>query len=228
MNYSAKVKKILEESYGKYNNNPELIKIVLDLLGKEGHRKIQSSLFKDLIAQYALLHEKLKDKLEYITHISETDPLTKIYNRIKFMKELNKEISNLKKNKTELSIIMFDIDHFKKINDIYGHDVGDLILIELTCLIKTLISEKDTFTRWGGEEFMILLPNRTLSEITILAENLRDKIEHNNFSKVEKVTCSFGATIFINDLDEINSFIKRVDNGLYRAKNSGRNKVIII
>ena len=122
---------------------------------------------------------------------------------------------------------MYDIDHFKKINDNYGHDIGDEILIELTDLVRKSIRNIDILARWGGEEFMIITPNTDINSTKLLAERLRKEISEKDFYKVDKLTCSFGVTSF-KEKDDIDSIIKRVDKALYKAKNGGRNMVVKI
>ena len=120
---------------------------------------------------------------------------------------------------------MFDIDHFKRINDTYGHDIGDDVLVNLSELVKTCIRETDIFARWGGEEFMLLLPHTTMLNASKLAERIRAIIEKNNFPTVGTITSSFGVTQYVNT-DTAETFTKRVDRALYKAKETGRNRVI--
>jgi diguanylate cyclase (GGDEF)-like protein len=119
---------------------------------------------------------------------------------------------------------MFDIDHFKGINDTFGHDAGDNVLKKLAEIVKKEIRDTDIFARWGGEEFIILLPNTQVNGGTEFAERLRKKIEDKNFKNPETVTVSLGVTAFKTD-DTEDSFLKRVDDGLYLAKKNGRNRV---
>ena len=171
----------------------------------------------------------LEEKIEEITRLSETDQLTGIYNRVKFIKGLEKEINRVERYQSNLSLIMFDIDHFKEVNDNYGHDIGDQVLIKLTKLVSRLIRETDVFARWGGEEFMILTPHTNLNQAIELAERIRKTIQEAKMNKVDYITCSFGVTAFKpkSDADE-DDFTKRVDNALYQAKENGRNQVVSI
>ncbi|MBF0344903.1 MAG: diguanylate cyclase [Nitrospirae bacterium] len=155
------------------------------------------------------------------------DPLTSIYNRKKFEDELNKEIERVARYKSQLSIIIFDIDHFKQINDRYGHQVGDYILQELTALVDIHIRNTDIFARYGGEEFVVLTPETSLEGARELAEKLREKIDKYLFNHVEHVTCSFGVSEFVLD-ESAYIFIKKADYALYIAKNKGRNRVKVI
>ena len=167
-------------------------------------------------------NREMEEKLEklYIT-----DQLTGIFNRVRFCDALDEEIKKLKSNRNaNLSIIMFDIDHFKKVNDTYGHDVGDEVIKKLVDVVRGCIRESDTFARWGGEEFMVLLPNADLESAYYLAERIRHTIEKSHFEQVGTVTCCFGIAEFLPG-DTVDRFTKRVDKALYKAKQRGRNRV---
>ncbi len=156
-----------------------------------------------------------------------TDSLTGIYNRAKFSSALLSEITRIKRYPTPLSLIMLDIDHFKKINDTYGHSIGDQVLKDVSAVVTMTVREQDLFARWGGEEFMMLAIQSDLNGTKKMAEKVRKAIEANHFQDVDTVTCSFGVTEFQKD-DSIDSFIRRVDKALYRAKNEGRNRVEVL
>ncbi len=154
-----------------------------------------------------------------------TDKLTKIPNRAYFEEEFRKEIARYKREKTPLSFIIFDIDKFKDFNDNYGHQMGDDILRDLAKIVKKTTRQTDTLARWGGEEFVEILPNTALLNAKKVAEHLRETIEEYSFQDDLKVTCSFGVAEF-NDIDDTQqSVMKRADDALYRAKASGRNRV---
>lgn len=169
-------------------------------------------------------NEELKRLNEILIRQAASDPLTGISNRTKFNEVLEKEIARSKRFKLPLSLIMMDIDHFKEINDTYGHIAGDNVLREFASKVSKSIRKNDLFTRWGGEEFMILVTNVIRSGTVIFAEKLRLEIEAFDFSPVRRITCSFGVTEFEKN-DTIDSFIKKVDIALYRAKSAGRNRV---
>jgi len=156
-----------------------------------------------------------------------TDPLTQIYNRLKFDNALEKELSRVRRYGVDLSLIMFDIDYFKKLNDTFGHLTGDAVLIGITQLVSQKIRALDVFARWGGEEFMVLLPETNLKGAIKMAEKLRGIIEEETFEKTGKVTCSFGVTCYKED-ESFDSFTGRVDTAMYQAKEEGRNRVITI
>ena len=155
-----------------------------------------------------------------------TDELTDIYNRAYFEDVFNKEIIRFKQEQLPLSFIILDIDRFKKFNDTYGHQLGDEILKELSRIIKEHTRQSDIFARWGGEEFVKILPNTSLKGARQLAEHLRAIVEHHIFIDNLRVTCSFGVSEFkIYDTKE--SVMKKADDALYRAKTNGRNRVEI-
>ena len=166
-------------------------------------------------------HQRLVEELE---NISITDPLTSIYNRRKFNELLAMEIERSKRYQNTLSIIMCDIDHFKKINDTFGHDVGDKAIRKFSKQIRENIREIDMLARWGGEEFMILMPNVSVENAHSIAEKLRMIIEKTAIETAGSFTASFGVTDLMLD-DTAETFIKRVDQALYKAKHGGRNKV---
>ncbi len=193
-------------------------------------RFVALAIFFDITDKVLLERELKKEKLHF-QELSETDPLTGIFNRRKLDNILDGYVKLAIRYNMPLSLIMLDIDHFKEINDNYGHQIGDNILIELANLIKTNLRETDFFARFGGEEFMILMPETNLIYAKAKAESLRKLIEENVFKYIYRLTCSFGVVEyggkdnFGSTQDIINSFIKRVDNALYRAKENGRNRV---
>ena len=163
---------------------------------------------------------------EAITKVAQKDELTQIYNRTKFNSMLSLALRNAEIYNEAFTIILFDIDHFKEVNDTYGHNVGDQVLIQLASLIKSQLRNQDTFARWGGEEFIILSESQTEDDSYILASRLRKTIESFPFSMVDQLTCSFGLSQCKNN-DTATSLLKRADDALYRAKESGRNKVCV-
>ncbi len=165
--------------------------------------------------------KKLEKELERLATI---DRLTSIYNRYKMDISLQKHMEISKRYKRPLSFIYFDIDHFKRINDTFGHKVGDLVLIQLCSLIKNSIRKSDIFGRWGGEEFLIILPETKKEEAVELAEKLRQKVQNYKFDKIKHLTCSFGVTSN-RENDNPEEIMIRIDKRLYKAKKEGRNRV---
>lgn len=160
---------------------------------------------------------------QQLEQLATTDHLTGIYNRHKFEELFEKELEREKRYKFDLSLIMFDIDYFKNVNDTFGHDIGDRVLKRVVQIVSENIRIVDIFARWGGEEFLILCPNTEEAQAVSLAEKLRKEIETKSFEGVDHITCSFGVTSYkVAETKE--SFIKRVDNALYKAKENGRNR----
>jgi diguanylate cyclase (GGDEF)-like protein len=155
------------------------------------------------------------------------DPLTNALNR----EYLNRMFIHLKKeylsHNEQMGIVMFDIDHFKAVNDTYGHDMGDTVLKELVKVVQHFIRDNDKLIRYGGEEFIILLSSNAIEHTLKMAQHLCNAIANHNFSTPHPITCSFGVTHCIESDVEMNSTIKRADNALYQAKEAGRNQVAI-
>jgi len=168
-------------------------------------------------------HMLLEKKFEQLASV---DKLTGIANRLKFDEVLHYSIDRAKRYKIALSIILFDIDNFKNVNDTYGHLCGDDVLKEIAHMGNENIRKSDFIARWGGEEFMILQPDIPEHKASVLADRLRKAIENHPFSTVGKVTVSLGVTNFL-ETDSADTFLKRVDEALYDAKTSGKNKVVI-
>lgn len=163
-------------------------------------------------------------KTQQATHSATHDPLTALYNRRGFDELFAVLFSSAKRHNNDLSIIFFDIDHFKKVNDTYGHDTGDVVLKQLASSIEENLRKEDIFARWGGEEFIILLPNLNLKQTLQVAKKLQEKIRALHF-EFGSVTCSFGVTQCtpLDTTEEV--CIKRVDELLYKAKESGRDRI---
>lgn len=176
------------------------------------------------IESYTALCEDITDK-KRIEIISQTDKLTQIYNRVKLDASLEIEFNRFQRYKDIFSIILIDIDHFKSVNDNYGHQVGDSVLIQLSKLLKEHCRKTDIVGRWGGEEFMIICPDTDIKGSTLLAEHLRKLVDEFEFNVVKHKTISVGVAEIYNS-DNIETLLKRVDDNLYEAKNSGRNKVV--
>lgn len=169
--------------------------------------------------------------IEQLQKAATHDSLTGIFNRRHGAGILSNEIQRCRRFKRELSVAMIDLDHFKQINDTYGHAYGDLVLNSVVATISTTLRDADTFCRWGGEEFLIVLPETTLNNAVLWAERARKSIESEaiKFSEEQAVsiTASFGlASLSSNDTTAEN-LIKRADDALYRVKSTGRNQVFI-
>jgi len=172
---------------------------------------------------YTAIRQDVTDK-KRIEELSITDRLTGLYNRLKLDEMLSLHVSMAHRHKAPFSVIMLDIDKFKSVNDTYGHQVGDTFLQEIASVLKTNIRLEDVLGRWGGEEFLILLPNMTCEGALLLAEKLRLAIETYSFSTVGSRTSSFGVASYTQS-DNTKTIVGRADEALYRAKANGRNRV---
>jgi len=178
------------------------------------------------------INKAMKSKVDELYSMTNTleqkafkDNLTGINNRENFEDIFSIEIANAKQNNLPLSLIIFDVDHFKLINDTYGHQAGDIILKELVGLIADHIKNGDIFARWGGEEFVILTPSTEIVGAHNLAENLRKLVQAHMFSYVEKeITLSFGIAQLGED-DDKKTLFEKADSAMYEAKKNGRNRI---
>jgi diguanylate cyclase (GGDEF)-like protein len=186
--------------------------------------KDDQKLISSMASQAAVTITNLR--LEYqATH----DFLTGLYNRQKFFDILSTEVKRTRRYKNPLSLIMFDIDFFKKINDNYGHDIGDEVLKLISETVQRLVREQDSVVRWGGEEFIILLPETNINGSETVAKKLNKTIKKIKEKDLPSITISLGVTTY-RDTDDgnINKTLKRVDEALYIAKDTGRDKVVVL
>ena len=179
-----------------------------------------------------LIHwfNKLSDALERdyskIEKISITDKLTQLSNRTHTDEYMKNQLKRSASEREELVVIIVDIDHFKSINDSHGHLVGDQVLREFSNVLRQCTRPQDFVGRWGGEEFIIVMPEIDLEQATKNAERLRQQIEQHDFGAAGRVTASFGLAVSTEG-DTQEKLIQRVDESLYRAKQQGRNQVIV-
>ncbi len=172
------------------------------------------------------LAAQLNESLHQVELLATTDALTEIYNRRKFDEVVDVEHQRAKREDAPFSLIMFDIDHFKRVNDRFGHSIGDQVLKGLSRLIRGFVRQGDILIRWGGEEFLLLLPTTLIDEAGPFAERIRREVERKSFSPVGKITISLGVAQF-RPGDSIDALLKRVDNAMYEAKQGGRNRVVV-
>lgn len=188
---------------GKETGNPELFCVDIDLTELASLKDANSTLEKQ----------------------AHFDKLTNVYNRHYFDSVISQKLSHMIIQQKELSIIMFDIDFFKNINDEHGHDIGDRSLVALIQIVKEIIREDDLFIRWGGDEFILLL-EAGLVKAALIANKIRLNIEQKTaeIEQIPNFTCSFGV-VSMNGFDSFEDAYKVVDEKLYLAKNNGRNRV---
>jgi len=165
--------------------------------------------------------ERLLKEKDYL---ATTDPLTGINNRLRFAKVLGEEAERKRRTETPMALILFDVDHFKSINDTYGHNAGDEVLKGLANLVSSEVRATDFFGRWGGEEFVLLLRDDDCEAAMVVAEKLRNLIANANFPSADQVTCSFGVAAWMRGDTEA-SLVARADKALYESKKGGRNVV---
>jgi diguanylate cyclase (GGDEF)-like protein len=160
--------------------------------------------------------------------LSKLDPLTQLSNRRDATNIIEYEQRRLSRNQTALSIIICDIDNFKNVNDQFGHDVGDCVLVELAKVFKKCVRTQDTVARWGGEEFLFILPDTSSDQAIVIANKIHKAIKNSNplcKSEMFDTTVSMGVSTVINDKNiDIDIAIKAADKNLYKAKNTGKNK----
>lgn len=213
----------LKSSNGTFVNDKRIDTV---LLQKEDMIKIGSSILKFLPA--GELEILFYGNLGSAAH---QDPLTRIYNKGYLLEALDAEFKRAKALHTDFSVLFFDLDHFKKVNDTYGHDAGDYVLQEFASLVRTgYLRPKDVFARYGGEEFVILLANTNGKAAGELAEKIRSAVETHAFiyeGKRLPITTSLGVAELRTDIESAQTLLKRADKALYAAKTSGRNRVVV-
>jgi len=161
-----------------------------------------------------------------LERLASIDKLTGAYNRRMIDEFMKKEVSLHVRDSKNLSLIMADIDHFKAVNDTYGHQAGDVVLSDVGRIISSAIRKSDIFGRYGGEEFIIICPNTSSEQALVLAEKIREEIESFSFAEVGHKTISLGISTLIAN-DKVENIIKRADDALYIAKNEGRNRAVV-
>ena len=169
--------------------------------------------------------KKMAEVNSRLESMAVTDHLTGLFNRIKIEESMETEYLRRMRYRTNFSIVLLDIDKFKNVNDVHGHDVGDSTLVTLSKILSDHVRKIDIVGRWGGEEFIIVCPGTDINGAAILAENLRREIEKSEFDTVGTLTCSFGVSEMRDD-EMLKELIKRSDVGLYLAKAQGRNRVV--
>lgn len=228
---------IEEKGYLYPDKNREWLSYVLNV-EKEQKVKILDERTKEE-KTFILRVTKIKNKHLYIVNFndvssiesektildleSKSDKLTKQFNKRKFEEDIEEKIKYSKRYDAPFSIIIYDLDYFKRINDTFGHQKGDEVLERISKIIRENTRESDLLYRWGGEEF-IIITNTVEKNAIYLSEKLRKKVEECYFFNIGKITCSFGVTAFQKD-DTTDSLVKRADTLLYKAKNSGRNRI---
>ena len=197
---------------------------------KNGHQRISSTV-RD-VTQQKRVQDELRESIKLLNILSNTDPLTHLYNRRYLMDSLERETERLKRTNSHLTLLLFDVDHFKLVNDVFGHHEGDAVLVAIAKVAQELLRCNDIAARYGGEEFVLLLPETQLSGGVVVAERLREAVQAICFAPPMEnlsITVSVGvATFSSTSVDGADSLLLKADEALYRAKNGGRNRVEIM
>ena len=196
---------------------------------KDGQERISSTL-RD-ITQQKRAQEELRESNRQLYLLSNTDPLTHLYNRRYLMESIDREMRRQKRTNSHLTLLLFDVDHFKSVNDIFGHQEGDTVLKAIAGVAQDTLRSNDVAARYGGEEFVLLLPETSLSGGVVVAERLREAIQALSFAAPLNnypVTVSVGVATMVAANEGVDSLLHKADEALYRAKNGGRNRVEIM
>ncbi|MBD2296758.1 PleD family two-component system response regulator [Anabaena sphaerica FACHB-251] len=175
------------------------------------------------------LLEEQKELVEQLEKLANTDPLTGVWNRRYLLMIAEQEIKRSQRYNFSFAVLLMDIDHFKKINDTYGHNIGDEVIIFMTKTVLNHLRQPDCFGRFGGEEFVVLLPETDIDEGVIVAERIRENINNESIAvegQQVSITVSIGVASYSLGDKTIDAIIQRADQALYQAKNQGRNRVI--
>ena len=175
-----------------------------------------------------LLHRQagLQKKIEELSCLSMTDTLTGLMNRRAIEPLITNEMNRTNRFNTPVSLLILDLDHFKRVNDNYGHEFGDTVLTHVSDIIRSLCRRTDNYARWGGEEFLILAGDTTAANAVYLAEKIRRKIQSASVGSLQEITVSIGVSSFHKG-EDFRQWFKRADMALYQAKDLGRNRIIV-
>ncbi len=170
-------------------------------------------------------HEALAEANARLRDLAHTDSLTRVWNRYRIEAAIDAELNAADRYRRPCALVLFDVDHFKQVNDTHGHEAGDRVLVGIAGLVGRILRSTDHLGRWGGEEFVVLATNSRLEDAVCLAERLRSGIEAIDFGEAGKVTASFGVAACVPD-DTRRALVDRADRAMYRAKEGGRNRVV--
>ena len=207
-------------NYDKFGNELWLDINMVPLFDENGELAYYAAIERDLTE-----YKRLQSHLE---NMANTDSLTGLSNRQSFLHRAEKEFSRARRYARPIAAVMIDVDHFKRINDQYGHAVGDIVLRQVSAICQSSLRGSDLLGRIGGEEFVLLLPDTPLSNAIFVAERMREQLEATPIevdNLVIRITASFGVASLIDADINFNSILERADVAMYHAKHDGRNKV---
>jgi len=184
-----------------------------------------SQLVNEHFHQFEELTQILQKKNQHLSMLATKDNLTSINNRHMFAELFAKECATAKRYGDDVSLLMLDLDYFKKVNDTFGHNIGDFVLKTFTSIVTDIIRDADSFARWGGEEFVVLMRHTSCEQAFGVAEKIRTAVQAHDFGQAGHITCSIGITTVQSD-DTLIQAIERADKALYTAKGQGRNQTI--
>ena len=208
-----------------------LKELTQQLLEKTAHMQTANAALEDRLEDAKMDVEGLQQNLEEVQRQSMTDSLTKIYNRKFFDQNISKSITDARESNAPLCLVMADIDHFKNFNDTFGHQTGDQVLRLVAATMRSNTKGSDLACRYGGEEFVLILPNTHLEGAVMLSNKIRKAIQAKELlkrstnEKLGRITSSFGVSLLRPDDSDV-TLIERADSALYAAKRNGRNRVI--
>jgi len=196
-----------------------------DLVSPDPFSNKHNRIVSKLLHFISVVSSELEQVNKELTRISGIDKLTQINNRLKLDEILKNEIFRSERYNSCLSVAILDLDYFKMVNDDFGHLVGDEVLVRVASILKNNVRESDAVGRWGGEEFLIILPQTSTEDAMVVAEKIRVAVCKESFKTLKQITCSLGVTSIIKG-DNEDKMLLRADKALYAAKNSGRNKAL--
>jgi len=218
----SKGKHEFEWTHKRPDGNEFLSLVVLDPIDFAGEKRLRAVIHD--ISETQRLERIVQERTNELEHLANTDRLTGLYNRERLEEVLRQEQYRADRYKSSFAIVKLDLDDFQKINDEYGHDRGDKVLVAVAELIRGFCREVDSVCRWSGEEFLIVLPESNLDGAYLMADNLRSRIESHHFTGIDGLTASFGVDMY-QEGENINDLFRRVDQALRTAKDTGKNCV---
>jgi|GEM_PF-4164772 len=202
---------------------------LMSLYGLERQRQALEAGLRTKTAELADANRNLEQAVKDVTRLSRTDALTKLWNRRYLAERLIEEIARAERLDTNLTVMMFDLDHFKRVNDTHGHPMGDKVLTTTAAILRRVVRRTDLLARYGGEEFLALMPATDADAAHSLADRLRETVASENFTApngdIFRVTCSVGLAQWYPG-DDADRLIDRADRALYAAKQAGRNRTM--
>ncbi len=223
---------IIASSFRDSSNSSSMLFTIKDITDIEQlilkYRELKNKALSE-VEKRKKAEKRLIEANSTLEFLANTDQLTSLFNRRKFTDIITLEIDRVKRNTDPFSVIFIDLDDFKIFNSMHGHECGDFVLKQTALFLKNSIRKTDTVSRWGGEEFIILLPETDLEHAKKLTEKLREKIEETEFifkKKNLKITMTLGISMFNREKDTFDSVINRADDALHKGKAEGKNRVI--